>query len=266
MSRNDSFDPLDLKNWYHGRVALVTGASSGMGYEMALALGRAGARVGVNYRSNRKSADELCTRIREAGGQAVSLQADVSQPGDVDRIFGELVSSFGGDLEMLVNNAGDWMDKSPIAECPLDKWEYMFNVNVRSVFLCCQHAAKLMMKHQRGGSIINMGSIAGHTGGGGGTVPYASAKAAVHTFTRGLAKELAPYDVRVNAIAPGMVDTPMLKGRVSPEGEKALLAATPLKRMARADEFGATALYLLSPASAFVTGEIIEVNGGLLMR
>jgi len=266
MSRNDSFDPFDLKNWYHDRVALVTGASSGMGYEMALALGRAGAKVGVNYRSNRASADELCARIQSAGGQAVAIQADVGKPADVDRMFGELVSSFGPDLELLINNAGDWMDKSTIAECSLDKWEYIFNVNVRSVFLCCQHAAKLMMKHQRGGSIINMGSIAGHTGGGGGTVPYAAAKAAVHTFTRGLAKELAPYNVRVNAIAPGMVDTPMLRGRVSPEGEKALLAATPLKRMARADEFGATALYLLSPASGFVTGEILEVNGGLLMR
>lgn len=266
MNRNDSFDPFDLKSWYRDRVALVTGASSGMGYEMALALGRAGARVGVNYRSNRSAAEELVSRIQRAGGQAVAIGADVSKPVDVDRLFDELASSFGQQLQMLVNNAGDWMDKSPIADCPLELWDRMFAVNVRSMFLCCQKAARLMIGHGQGGAIVNMGSIAGHTGGGGGTVPYASAKAAVHTFTRGLAKELAAYNVRVNAIAPGMVDTPMLKGRVSPEGEKALLAATPLKRMARPDEVAATALYLLSPASSFVTGEIIEVNGGLLMR
>lgn len=266
MSTKESFDALDLKSWFHGRLALVTGASSGMGREMALALGRAGAKVGVNYRSNAAAADELCDRIRQAGGQAVALKADVSEPDQVDRMFDELVASFGDRLEMLINNAGDWMDRSPIAECSIEQWDRMFAVNVRSVFLCCRRAAKMMIAHGQGGAIINMGSIAGHTGGGGGTVPYAAAKSAVHTFTRGLAKELARHNVRVNAIAPGMVDTPMLKGRVSPEGEKALLAATPLKRMARADEFGATALYLLSPASSFVTGEIIEVNGGLLMR
>lgn len=256
----------DPSRWFRDRLALVTGASSGMGYQIALALGQAGAKVGVHYRGNEKSAAGLCERIQQAGGKAIPLQADVSDPAQVKRLFDQLSSTFGPDLQLLVNNAGDWMDKSPIADCPLEQWDRMFNVNTRSVFLCCQQAARLMIQHGQGGSIVNMGSVAGHTGGGGGTVPYAAAKAAVHTFTRGLAKELAPHQVRVNAIAPGMVDTPMIRGRVSAEAEKALTAATPLKRLARPDEFSAAALFLLSPASSFMTGEILEINGGLLMR
>jgi 3-oxoacyl-[acyl-carrier protein] reductase len=259
-------EPTTSENWFRDRLALVTGASSGIGYEIALALGKRGARVGVHFRSNQKATDELCGRIRKAGGQAVALQADVSDPHDVDRMFEQFTAAFGDQFQMLVNNAGDWMDKSPIADCSIEQWDRMFNVNARSVFLCCQQAARLMIQHGQGGAIINMGSVAGHTGGGGGTVPYAAAKAAVHTFTRGLAKELAPHQVRVNAIAPGMVDTPMIQGRVSPEAEKALMAATPLKRLARPDEFSAAALFLLSPASSFMTGEILEINGGLLMR
>ncbi|MCC6241180.1 MAG: SDR family oxidoreductase [Phycisphaerales bacterium] len=262
----NDFTLLNPNLWFRGRLALVTGASSGMGYDMALALGRCGANVGVHYRSNRKVAEELCDRIQQTDGKAVPLQADLIDPAQVAQLFNQLSTAFGSDIQMLVNNAGDWMNKCPIIDCSIEQWDRMFNVNARSVFLCCQQAVRLMVQHGQGGAIVNMGSLAGHTGGGGGTVPYAAAKAAVHTFTRGLAKELAPYRIRVNAIAPGMVDTPMVQGRVSPEAEKVLMAATPLKRFARPDEFNSAALFLLSPASSFITGEILEINGGLLMR
>ena len=180
-------------------------------------------------------------------------------------MFAEFDVASGGRLDMLVNNAGEWMDKRPVLECTDDQWDRMFAVNARSVFLCCRQAARRMVE-QGEGAIVNIGSVAGHTGGGGGTVPYAAAKAAVHTFTRGLARELGPHGIRVNGVAPGMADTAMLDGRVTPEARSALLAATPLGRMAEPREVASIVTMLLSPAASFVTGEIVEVNGGLAMR
>ncbi len=251
--------------WFRGRTALVTGAGSGIGYETALALGNAGAFVGVHYCRNRNGADSVRERIEAAGGRAVLVQADLSRSDQVERIFAELVAATDGRLDMLVNNAGDWMDKAPIVDCPEAQWDRMLDVNAKSAFLCCQQAARRMIQ-QGAGAIVNIGSVAGHTGGGGGTVPYAAAKAAVHTLTRGLARELAPHGIRVNAVAPGMVDTPMLEGRVSPEAAEKLKALTPLGRMAEPSEIAAVVLMLLSPGCSFMTGEIVEVNGGLLMR
>jgi len=252
-------------DWFGGRTALVTGAGSGIGYEVALALGRVGAVVGVHYRRNRQGAESAREQVEVAGGRAVVIQADVSRAEDVDRMFGEMDAASDGRLDMLVNNAGDWMDKAPIVDCPEAQWDKMMDVNAKGVFLCCQQAA-LRMTQQGAGVIVNLGSVAGHTGGGGGTVPYAAAKAAVHTLTRGLARELASDGVRVNAVAPGMVDTPMLEGRVTPEAAERLTSATPLGRMAQPREIASVVLMLLSPACSFMTGEIVEVNGGLLMR
>ncbi len=249
-------------DWFRGKVALVTGASSGIGSETALALGRAGAVVGVHYRGNRASAEALRDRIDAEGGRAVVLQADVSRSDEVARMFGELDAAAGGRLDLLVNNAGEWMDRLTIADCPEAHWDKMQVVNLKSVFLCCQQAARRMIK-QGEGSIVNLGSVAGHTGGSGGTVPYAAAKAGVHTLTRGLAKELAPHGIRVNAVAPGLVDTPMLVGRVTQERAAEM---TPMGRMAKPSEVASVILMVLSPACAFVTGEIVEVNGGLLTR
>jgi len=244
---------------------LVTGASSGIGLEIALALGAAGAKVGVNYRANRDSAESIRGKIEASGGQAVSIQADVSRSEDVARLFDELASAFGERIDMLVNNAGDWMQKSPIVDCDDATWERMLAVNTTSVFLCCRAAAKKMVA-QGEGSIVNIGSVAGHTGGGGGTVPYGAAKAAVHTFTRGLARELGPSGVRVNCVAPGMIDTPMLEGRVTPEAHQTLTGMTPLGRFGQAQEIAPIVMTLLSPAASYITGEVIQVDGGLLMR
>ena len=251
-------------DWYAGRIALVTGASSGMGFEIAVALGKAGAKVGVNYRKNQSGAESAVRRIVTEGGIAKAIQADVSQADKVERMFGELAMAFGDRIDMLVNNAGEWMDPLPIVDCDDQMWDRMWAVNARSVFLCCRAAAKKML--QRGeGSIVNLGSVAGHSGGGGGTVPYAAAKAAVHTLTRGLARELGPKGIRVNCVAPGMIDTPMLEGRITPHHE-ALVGMIPLGRFGQSKEVVPIVLTLLSPAASYITGEVIQVDGGMLTR
>lgn len=256
----------DHGSWFSGRVALVTGAGSGMGRAIAVALGQAGACVGVHYRGNQAGAELTTQQVIDAGGRAAVLQADLSNARQVEAMFEELDGEFEPSIEMLVNNAGDWMDKAPILDCPLEQWEKMFAVNALSVFLCCQQAGRRMVEAGKGGVIVNIGSLAGHTGGGGGTVPYAAAKAAVHTLTRGLARELAPMNIRVNCIAPGMIDTPMLEGRISAEAHDTLMTMTPMGRMGLPEEIARSILTLLSPSTSFITGQIIDVNGGLLMR
>lgn len=254
-------------DYFRGRVALVTGAGSGIGSAIATALGLAGARVGVHYRSSRAGAESVKQRIEAGGGggSATLLQADVSCAEQVARMFDELDAAFDGGIDMLVNNAGDWMDKVPIVDLPEAQWDKMFDVNTKSVFLCCQQAARRMIG-KGAGAIVNIGSIAGHTGGGGGTTPYAAAKAAVHTFTRALARELGPQGIRVNCVAPGLTATAMLDGRVSDEAVEKFGAITPLGRLGRPAEIAPAVMLLLSPAASFMTGEIIDVNGGLLMR
>jgi len=251
--------------WFRDRTALVTGASSGIGAEIAFALGEVGARVAINYRKNREGAETVKQRIEAAGGQAVTIQADVSQADEVQRLFAEMASALGERIDLLVNNAGDWMDKRPVVDCDDALWDQLFAVNARSVFFCCRDAARKMID-QAEGAIVNVGSLAGHAGGGGGTVPYAAAKGAVHTFTRGLARELGPLGIRVNAVAPGMIETPMIDGRVTPKAMDALTASTPLRRFGGPAEIASVVLHLLSPASSYMTGEIVDVNGGLLMR
>jgi len=180
-------------------------------------------------------------------------------------LFETAAKTFGGRLDVLFNNAGRWMDRIPTTDCSEELWDDIFDTNVKSAFLCSRAAIPIMEKQQRG-VIINTGSVAGHTGGGGGTLAYAASKAAVHTMTRSLAKEVAKHGIRVCGVAPGIVDTPLLHRHEKPEMMEKLKALTPLIRLATSEEVAAAVLFLASDEASYITGEIIEVNGGLLMH
>lgn len=250
---------------FKDKVVLITGASTGIGRAAAREFARLGAKVGVNYCNSQDAAESLVREVEEIGGEAFALRADVSKPQEVDDLFARFLDRSGGRLDILVSNAGQWMAKCLIAECPDDTWNEMMDVNLNSVFYCCR-AAAAVMKAQQSGTLIITSSIASYTGGGGGTVPYAVAKAGVNTLIRGLAKELAPSNIRVNGIAPGLVDTPMQERFSTPEQLQQWAQQIPLRRIGQPEDIVGAILFLASPLADYVTGEIIEINGGLLMH
>lgn len=250
---------------FTGRVAIVTGASSGIGRAVALALANEGASVMATYNSNKAGADALKTEASTLEGRVETVRTDVCSASDVRRMVDRTLEIYGGRLDVLINNAGQWMDKVSIADCPDDVWDRIITVNLTSVFLCCR-AAIPALKETGAGVIVNISSVAGHTGGGGGTLPYGTAKGGVNTFTRGLAKELAPYGIRVNALAPGVIDTPMQHRHSTPEQLESFGRATPLKRVGRPEEMVGAVLLLASDQGSFITGEIIDANGGIYIR
>lgn len=252
-------------NLFSGKVALVTGASSGIGKAVAFALARGGAAVAANYNQNRQGAESLVAEIRAQGGDAEAVRADVSRAGAVQAMVDGVLARFGGRLDILINNAGRWMDKFSIAECPERVWDEMMDVNLKGVFLCCR-AVIPVMTAQKSGVIVNISSVASYTGGGGGTVPYGTAKAGVNTLTRGLARELAPLGIRVNGVAPGVIDTPMQHRHSTPEEIQGFARYVPLGRVGEPEDMVGAVLLLASPQADYITGEIIEANGGFLMH
>ncbi len=252
--------PNDLKE----KVCLVTGASRGIGAAVAVALGRCGSHVAVHYRTGRDEAGAVARDVEKAGGRAVLLQGDIAEHGVVERLVAEASAAFGG-LDILINNAGDLIARHSITDTTDEFFDQQIATNVRPVFVACRAAIPLM-RRRSGGVIINVSSVAARTGGGGGSSLYASSKAFVATFTRALAKELAPDRIRVNAVSPGVIDTPMQDRTTPPEQLQAATAQVPLRRAGTAEECAGTFLYLCSAKlSGYVTGQNVEVNGGLLM-
>jgi 3-oxoacyl-[acyl-carrier protein] reductase len=245
------------------RTALVTGASSGIGAATAEVLAERGARVALGYHRNRKGAEDTVARIRAAGGTAVAFQADVRVAADVTRLVAQAVDAVGP-LDILVNNAGSLVERQKLAEVTEARWDDIYALNVRSVLLVSQAVVPSMLE-RRTGTIINVGSIAGHHGGGPGAGPYASAKAAVMAYTKSMARELAPQGIRVNGVAPGVIDTPFHEVFSTPEMLKTFVTAIPLGRIGTALECGTVIAFLASPAASFIVGEMIEINGGQLM-
>jgi 3-oxoacyl-[acyl-carrier protein] reductase len=246
-----------------GQVALITGASSGIGRATAEALARAGARVGVNYHKNQQGAALAVETIQAAGGEALAIHADVTQGDDVRAMVAAIRKKWGR-LDVLVNNAGDLLARLTLADMTEEYWDQIMDLNLKSAFLCVQ-AVWEEMAARRSGCIINVSSIAGRNGGGLGAAAYAAAKGGLLTYTKGLAKELAPHGIRVNGVAPGVIATPFHERYSSPELMQRFVAAIPLGRAGTPEEVADVIVLLASPAARYLAGETVEVNGGMLM-
>jgi 3-oxoacyl-[acyl-carrier protein] reductase len=246
-----------------GKVALVTGASSGIGRATAEALALAGASVAINYHRNEAGAEEARAQIVEAGGRAVIIQADVTRAADVRALVGRATGELGP-VDILVNNAGSLVERLRILELTEERWDEVINLNLKSAFLCSQAVAASMME-RKAGAIINVSSIAGRNGGALGSIHYSTAKGGLITMTKGFAKELAPYNVRVNAVSPGVIDTPFHEQFSTPETMKAYVGGIPLGRVGAPAEVAKVILFLASDAAGYISGETIEINGGMLM-
>ena len=249
-----------MSNKLAGNVAVVTGASKGIGASIAKALAEDGASVVVNYSSSKHDADRVVAEIAARGGRAIAVQGDVSKRADIERLFSEAKRSFGR-LDILVNNAGTY-EFAALDEVTEDHFHKHFNLNVLGLLLTTREAVKHM--GPAGGSVINIGSVASSI-----LLPnsavYAASKAAVDAITGVLAKELGPRKIRVNAINPGMIATEGSRagGFVGTEFQKMVEAQAPLGRMGQPDDIAPTAVYLASSDSKYMTGETLLVSGGL---
>jgi 3-oxoacyl-[acyl-carrier protein] reductase len=254
-----------ILNEIAGKVCLVTGASRGIGAAVARGLGARGAKVMVHYRSGRAQAEAVAADIEQQGGTARIVEGDIALPGTAERLIQETVETFGR-LDVLINNAGDQISRVGIAEFPDELFERHMAINVRPVFVACRAAVRQFRSQKSGGNIINVSSVAARTGGGQGSAVYAGAKAFMSTFSRSIAKEVAPEGIRVNVVSPGVIKTDLQDRVTSPEQLKATATQIPMGRIGDPEDCVGTFLYLCSDQlSGYVTGQVVEVNGGLLM-
>jgi NAD(P)-dependent dehydrogenase (short-subunit alcohol dehydrogenase family) len=245
-----------------GKRVLVTGSSSGIGAATAVEFAKQGAFVGVHYFKTKAGGEKALKEVKKHS-DGVLLQADVRDEEDVNAMVEQFAAAAGG-IDILVNNAGDLIDRQTFEAATLEYHEDIYATNVRSVFLVTR-AALPHLKESKG-NIVNVGSIAGHTGGGGGSGIYAGAKAAVAAETIAMAKEFAPYGIRVNSVMPGLIETRFHQRYSSDERRKAVAAETPLGRNGTAQDIANAILFLTSDAASFITGEYIAVHGGMYMR
>lgn len=245
---------------FTGQVALVTGGASGIGEAATRAFARAGAKVAFTYISSGAEANALEEEIRKAGGQALAIRADLTKQDETDAAFAAVLRAFGT-LDVVFTNAGGILQRIGTTDSTLDLWQRTFDLNVMSTYLTCQAAAKIMVE-KKSGAIVTMSSLAAMDGGGPGALHYASSKGAIVTYTRALAKELGPLGIRVNGVAPGLIDTRFHVQFNTPEGRRSAVEGTPLRREGSAEDVANLVLFLASDKAAFITGETVQINGG----
>lgn len=245
---------------FAGKVAIVTGGSRDIGRAICVKLASEGASVVVNYNSNEKDADATIAEVETAGGKAIKVKADVTKPAEVDALVAAGREAFGDEIHILVNNAGGLVARKTLEEMDEEFFNFVMQLNTTSTFLACKAAAPHMSK---GAAIVNLASLAGRDGGGGGAIAYATSKGAVMTMTRGLAKELGPKGIRANAICPGMIATKFHDDFTPDAARENVANSTPLKRQGRAEETADLVAYLASDEASFINGANIDINGGL---
>ena len=245
---------------FEGKVAIVSGGARDIGRAVSEGLAARGAKVVVNYFNKPEDGKSTVAAIEAAGGTAIAIRGDMTKQADVENLVAEARAAFGDSIDILVNVVGGMVARKPLAEMDQDFFEGVMRLNLTSAFLTTQAVVPLMGE---GSSIINFSSLAGRDGGGPGASAYATSKGAVMTFTRAMAKELGPSNIRVNCVCPGMISTTFHDTFSKDEVRAKVAAATPLRREGAANEVADLVAYLASTESSFITGASVDINGGL---
>ncbi|HEX8195217.1 MAG TPA: glucose 1-dehydrogenase [Pyrinomonadaceae bacterium] len=254
---------MNIKFDFSGKVALVTGASSGIGRATAELFGASGASVAIVYHRNERGANETIEKIREGGARAIAIQADFTRNADVFAAVERTQNELGA-VDVLINNAGSLVERLRTADLTEERWDEVFALNTKSAFFAAKAVIPAMLE-KGAGVIVNVSSIAGRNGGALGSIHYSAAKGAVITMTKGLAKEFAASGIRVNAVSPGVIDTPFHETFSTPEAMLNFAKIIPQGRVGTSAEVAAVIAFLASDAASYLCGETIEINGGMIM-
>jgi len=249
---------------FAGQVVMITGGATGLGAAMVGRFAMLGADVACCFNKSRAGAEALAAKLREMGKEILLVQVNVADSTQVREAVAAITAHFGRPVSILVSNAGDNINPAPIDEMDEETWDRVIDVNLKGAFLCAKYCIPAM-KAARAGRIINITSISGRSGGGPGGAHYAASKGGLEAFTRALAKELAPFGVTANGVAPGVVYTPLHERTNTPESLERLRQNIPLLRLGAPVDVAALVTFLASPEAGYITGENIAVNGGLRM-